>query len=159
MNIFYLHSDPGLAAMALGDKHVLKMIVETAQILSTAHHILDKVPYDAGYYLPTHANHPSVKWARKSNNNYNWLFYHFTYLLDEYEYRYGKVHKCRQKMALLMRPPKNIPIGPKTQPPCCMPNEYKISKDAVTNYRQYYKLGKTRLHKYTKRAPPAFLTE
>jgi hypothetical protein len=159
MNIFYLHSDPILAAMYMGDKHVVKMVLETAQILSTAHRVLDDVPDDAPFYKTTHVNHPSVMWARECDGNYGWLFYHFVGLLDEYHYRYIKFHKCAKLQAPLMKSPKNIPIGRMTLMPCCMPDEYKISDDPVINYRQYYKIGKAHLHKYTKRTPPAFLSE
>lgn len=144
--------------MAMYDSHVVKMCLETAQILSTAHRMLDNPPVDAPFYRATHINHPSCVWARSSNNNYNWLYYHFVCLLDEYHYRYDKIHGCSKLQSVLQNPPRNIPIGPKTHPPCCMPDEYKISNSAVINYRQYYKYGKSHLHKYTKRQPPAFLT-
>lgn len=158
MNIFYLDSVPLVAAQSMYDRHVVKMCLETAQILSTAHRVLDNPPDSAGYYKATHVNHPSVVWARSSDNNYNWLYYHFICLLNEYTFRYGKVHKCAQMIPILQALPANITIGLKTDPPCCMPDEYKISDSAVINYRQYYKYGKSHLHKYTKRQPPAFLT-
>ena len=157
MNIFYLDRDPNIAAQLMCDSHVVKMCLETAQLLSTAHRVLDNPPATAGFYRATHVNHPSAVWARKTNNNYNWLYYHFGCLLIEYNYRYGKVHGCTKMTRILLSPPRNIPVGPLTTMPCCMPDEYKISKDPVVNYREYYKVGKAHLHKYTKRAPPEWL--
>jgi len=154
------------------DKHVVKMILESAQLLSTAHRILDGQEYTAivgnrkikrwalndarenHMYSATHVNHPSAKWVRESNNNYTWLFCHFHGLLNEYTYRYGKIHKCSSMMEWLSSPPKNIPIGPKTQPPCAMDKIFIISEDAVENYRNYYMAGKSHIHKWTNRKIP-----
>ena len=184
MNIFYLSSDPIAAAQMQVDKHVVKMILETAQLLSTAHRLLDGTEYidkryvegsfppryrnvkrwrladdinDQLMYQATHINHPSAVWCRQSNNNYNWLFYHFVGLMDEYHYRYGKSHACAKLTGCLQSPPMNIPIGPKTQPTPAMDAKYIVSKDSVENYRNYYIHGKSHLHKYTKRQMPEWL--
>ena len=92
MNIFYIDNDPQISAICMVDSHVVKMILETAQMLSTAHRIVDNnnSPY---MYKATHINHPSTKWARETEGNYIWLVSHFKYLGDEYQYRYGKIHK------------------------------------------------------------------
>lgn len=159
MNIFYLDRDPVKAAQYSVDKHVVKMILETAQLLSTAHHVLDGDKAPEGIYKVTHINHPSAKWVRESNNNYNWLYCHFLALLSEYTYRYGKQHKSGQLSEALKNPPFNIPTGYFTDPPPAMDEQYVISKDSVINYRNYYKNGKTHLHKYTRREMPEFLKE
>lgn len=177
MNIFYIDKDPMIAATQMVDKHVVKMILETAQLLSTAHRILDGVEYigasksgrkakrwrlddfrETILYSATHINHPSAVWCRESNNNYTWLYCHFEGLLQEYFYRYGKHHKCSDpdfKFAL-SRMPNNIPVGPLTPVTPAMPDEYKVSC-SVESYRNYYKNGKAHLHKWTKRNKPEWM--
>jgi hypothetical protein len=177
MNIFYIERDPRDCAMSMYDKHVVKMILETAQILSTAHRVLDGVQYielsenrrkikrwkleDEKYenalYKATHVNHPSCVWARASNNNYTWLFCHFDALLDEYHYRYDKHHKCKELVQYLRYPPKNIMIGYLQQPPAAMPQEYIVENDVLSSYRKYYKEGKSHLISYKKREVPEWL--
>ena len=138
MNIFYLHKDPAKAAKLQYNKHVVKMILESAQMLCTAHHHYgngDKVPYKKAHY-----NHPSTIWVRENASNYLWLYRHMLALGDEYTKRYGKQHltitKCYDP---LFRLPPGIPI-PKTlthtQPPQAMPDEYKdeCSLQAYWNY-------------------------
>ena len=159
MNIFYLDPNPKFAAQMQCDKHVVKMILESAQLLSTAKNILD--PENPGPYKTTHKNHPSAVWVRQSGWNYNWLFLHYVALCDEYYYRYGKIHKTASHLQQLSNHPKNIPdtsfinFGP---PPQCMPDEYKIPGDTVLAYRKYYKYGKAHLLKYTKREMPYWAT-
>lgn len=159
MNIFYLDSDPVTAAQMAVDKHVVKMILETAQLLSTAHHVLDGPEVPPAIYKSTHVNHPSAVWARKSNNNYNWLYVHFLALLEEYTFRYGKYHKSGELADVLESPPRNIPVGYFTPPPPAMDEQYIVSQDSVENYRNYYKFGKAHLHKYTRREVPDFLKD
>lgn len=177
MNIFAIESDPIDCAMSMVDKHVVKMILETAQLLSTAHRVLDaehlyfdkskngrnikrwKLPdeRDQHLYSATHVNHPSAVWARASNNNYNWLYCHFCGLLAEYTYRYGKVHKCDAMREWLQYPPRNIPVGYLTPVTPAMPDEYKVPGDSVTSYRNYYRGAKQRMHKWTKREAPEWI--
>lgn len=177
MNIFYIDKDPHNAAKQMVDKHVVKMILETAQLLSTAHRLLDGEEYvgqtatgrkakrwrlpdpelDEVLYQATHINHPSAVWCRETSENYDWLFSHFLGLLDEYNYRYGKKHKCTDMVDALMRLPQNIPLGNFTPVTPAMAEQYIISNDSLENYRNYYRQGKTHLHKWTKRTPPAWL--
>lgn len=176
MNIFALDSDPIKSAQMMVDKHVVKMILETAQLLSTAHRILDGTQYvdktktgrnvkrwrlpDAReniMYSATHINHPSAVWCRASNNNYNWLYCHFLGLLSEYSYRYGKIHKCQSMVESLKNPPFNIRVFYKTPVTPAMPDQYKVPHDSVASYRNYYKHGKTHLHKWTKREVPEWM--
>lgn len=142
MNIFYLHNDPVTCAKWHTDKHVVKMILESAQLLSTAHHELDKEAIVAPIYKSTHKNHPSAIWVRKSVYNYNWLARLLMALCKEYTYRYGKVHKCeREGMVawLYLNSPKNIPYDvPFTEPTPAMPDNVKIPGDSVSSYRNYY---------------------
>ncbi len=136
MNIFYLDKDPTEAARLQCDRHVVKMILETAQLLSTAHVELDgeQVAYKA-----THKNHPSAVWVRESLDHYEWALYHLEALGREYERRYKKVHKTiREHFKALQRPPVALEgTYGFTDPPQCMPDECK-HEDAVVAYQTYY---------------------
>lgn len=155
MNIFFLDKDPKLAAQYHCNSHCCKMILESAQMLSTAHRIIDNNT-DERFYKATHINHPCNKWIRESAWNYVWLFLLFKNLCKEYTYRYNKIHKCESMIPLL----ESVPIGLTnkwmTLPALAMPEEYKTC-DVINSYRQYYKFGKTRLLKYTKRNLPEWL--
>lgn len=157
MNIFYLDQDPNLCAQMMVDKHVVKMILETAQLLSTAHHVLDNST-NGELYKKTHVNHPSSKWARESRANYNWLYLHFRALLNEYQYRYGKVHASARLNVHLKDAPINIPLSEFSSPPCAMDAQYVISSDAIVNYRNYYNKGKRDLHSWKMREKPEWVT-
>lgn len=140
MNIFYLDKDPYIAAQAMTNKHVVKMILESAQLLSTAHHMLDGdgAKYKDKIYKKTHYNHPSAVWVRQSQENYAWLYSHFLALSTEYTKRYDKIHMTYQKLCFYLQPfPKNLPVGKFTQPPQAMPDLYK-NYDSVHAYRMYY---------------------
>lgn len=176
MNIFYLHEDPRQCAQWMVDKHVVKMILETAQLLSTAHRLLDgtesidtssgrkKRVYtlhderDTIFYSATHINHPSAVWARSSVENYNWLVDHLFALSDEYTYRYGKYHMTMDKMGLMIQsPPLNLKEWDWTPMPSCMDEQYKIGDDPIANYRNYYKYGKASMHSWKKRSAPEWI--
>ena len=137
MNIFYLDEDPKLAAIYQYNKHVVKMILESAQMLCTAHHCIMGDDADVPYKI-AHKNHPSTIWARKSGQNYAWLYYHMMALGDEYYVRYGRKHlsitKCEDKLAIL---PGGILQTGFTQPPQCMPDEYK-DECSIQAYWNYY---------------------
>jgi len=156
MNIFYLHKDPMRAAMYQYNKHVVKMILESAQMLCTAHHHYAELnDYDTDYipYKKAHYNHPSTVWVRQNSRNYYWLYHHMLALGDEYKKRYGKKHLSISKCKLpLQYVPTGMPLGgPITQPPQAMPDEYK-HKDSITAYWQYYIHGKCHIaHKNEER--------
>ena len=144
MNIFYLDKDPVVAAQMHCDKHVVKMILESAQMLSTAHRVLDGDEYanETGMYKMAHKNHPSTIWVRSSGMNYMWLYEHMRALMDEYTYRYGKHHATERLNGPLFDPPNNISWKRHkgtcfSDPPMCMPEEYKTI-DVVESYRDYY---------------------
>ena len=145
MNIFYLDPNPRTAAQWQCDRHVVKMILESAQMLSTAHRELDGDSWadEVGLYKRTHKNHPSTVWARSSKPQYDWLYEHFYHLCDEYRYRYGKEHLSWQKFGdVLDYAPPSILHTKFEDPPQCMPDEYKVDGDSVAGYRKYYKLDK-----------------
>jgi len=139
VNIFYLDPDPVAAAQMQCDKHVVKMALETAQILST---VL------GGPYKPTHAKHPSVLWAAKQKV---WVKRHLLGLLYEYRHRYGREHACASLVFPLITPSDDEPW---TDPPQCMPEHYH-QPCTVSAYRAYYKGDKARFAKWARgRAAP-----
>lgn len=157
MNIFFLSNDPTEAAQYHGDKHNIKMILEQAQLLSTAHRVLDgDAAVDTSLYKSTHKNHPCAIWVRESASNYTWTYNLFAALCEEYTFRYGKQHKSGllllDKLKIL---PKNIAHIGMTRPALAMPDDYK-SDDPVKAYREYYihdKLKKN-IVQYNKNRPP-----
>jgi hypothetical protein len=177
MNIFAVDQNPYQAAEWLVDRHVVKMVLESCQLLSTAHRILDGTEYvgksktgrnvkrwmlpdidmDLNLYDATHVNHPSAVWCRTTIYNYNWLYQHFVALMNEYTYRYGKVHKCESMSQWLVYPPKNIKIAELTPVSPAMPDEYKVPNDHVESYRNYYRIAKERMHSWKNRNPPPWI--
>jgi len=165
MNIFFLDFCARLAAEYHCDKHVVKMILETAQLLYSAHWVLDgEVNLPANAYKKTHANHPCAIWTRQSLANYEWLADLGWFLCKEYQYRYGehKQHKTEWHIVWLR---EHAPVGAPsigiTQIPLAMPVEYK-KRHPVQSYRTYYIENKLKLRgivNYTKRPPPPFLNE
>lgn len=147
MNIFVLDSNPILAAMYQVDKHVVKMPLETAQLLCTAHHGYNQVPYTV-----THYNHPCAKWVRESLSNYMWLVKHGFALGNEYKYRYGKEHKSIEVIRNLPMPKHLEDKGPSSFP-LAMPDECKTS-DPVESYRNYYMQHKRTLATWRFRNQP-----
>ena len=144
MNIFYLHPDPLTAPRYMYDRHVVKMILESAQMLCTAHHEcgsgLREIPYK-----PTHKNHPSAVWARSSGSQYLWLYQHFVGLCHEYTRRYGKIHASDIKCTEVLRAfPSGLTVGDFSAPPQCMPDEYKC-ESSLEAYWRYYINAKSHL--------------
>ena len=147
MNIFYLHPNPQTAARMHCDKHCVKMILEYAQLLSTAHRVLDGDDANPNLYKIAHKNHPSTIWTRSSKQHYKWLFRLFRKLNIEYGSRYGKVLKSWEKLnGILKFPPKSIKDNGWVDPPQCMPDYCKKS-DTVEAYRNYYILENRTTHK------------
>ena len=145
MNIFYFDEDPWRAAEMQPDKMLVKMPLETAQMLCTAHRILDGDGYadEVGLYQKAYMNHPCTIWARETSGNYNWLVDHFLALSLEYYYRYDKDHASYEKLAWsLTSLPQNIVTGPMTPVALAMPDEYKCD-DPIESYRKYCIAEKT----------------
>tara|TARA_B100001250_G_scaffold359928_1_gene337092 strand:+ start:332 stop:796 length:465 start_codon:yes stop_codon:yes gene_type:complete len=149
MNIFILDQNPKIAATMLCDKHVVKMIVETAQILCTVSHGLG---YVEAPYRATHKNHPCTLWVAKSRENWNWLLEHGLEMCAEYTKRYGKIHKSQAVIewcAKIPNPPKWDKLTPFAQ---AMPVQYKDSNPVVA-YRNYYKGEKSSFAKWKTQSP------
>jgi len=146
MNIFYLDSDPVKAAQVQYNKHVVKMILESAQILCTAHHHYAELLAQDDSYIPykkAHYNHPSTIWCRENSEQYLWLYNHMIALGNEYTKRYNKIHLTITKCAdILQATPAGIPLGTFEEPPQCMPDQYKVAGCSVTAYWNYYEQEK-----------------
>ena len=156
MNIFALDNNPRIAAEYHCDKHVVKMILESAQLLSTAHRVLDgdELADFNRMYKATHKNHPSAIWVRASAANYEWTWELLVWLCKEYTYRYGKVHKVERVklMILLGKPPRNISWDTGSAVSdfaLAMPDDCKFS-DSVESYRAYYNKHKHTIAKWNK---------
>ena len=172
MNIFYLHKDPKTCAEMHCDKHVVKMILEYAQLLSTAHRVLDGDEWAdrVGLYKATHKNHPSAVWARESAGNYFWLNKWFQELCKEYTKRYDKIHGSQIRLgdhlcvlpSFLWHLPENkgfqgIETG-LTEPPQCMPDHCKVEDDAIMGYRNYYIREKSYMARWNFTPEPIWYT-
>jgi hypothetical protein len=148
MNIFYLSHKPSRCARWHCDKHVVKMILETAQLLYTAHWVLSITPdfttapyrvktHEPGYLSIKNKKHPCAVWVRESLDNYVWL--------------------CQLGIALCKFPPPELQPTGWTLPPMAMPEEYR-NKNPLIAYRAYYRVGKKHILTYTKRSRPHWLS-
>lgn len=157
MNIFYLDHDPERAAMFMHDKHVVKMCLETAQILCTVYDRYGLI----SKYKPTHENHPCVLWAGDHVEHYEWLVKHGLALCLEYQHRYNKEHACWSVIMQVHNPPAALRarVRARKMPPQCMPDEYKIPGKTVESYRAYYLGAKVANQNWTKRARPNFVIQ
>ncbi len=167
MNIFALSRCAQTSAEWLCDKHVVKMILETGQMLSTAHHVLESEHLGKyKYYEPAYVNHPCTVWARTSHANYMWLYEHFERLCQLYEEIYNRTHKTWVKLhiACRMSPFKltgkfktpNSDVLDLTEFPQCMPDQYKDTDPHVA-YRRYYIGEKLHFAEYKSRKIPAWI--
>jgi hypothetical protein len=164
MNIFFLDPNPKICAEMHVDKHVCKMVIEYAQLLSTTHRVLDGEMYigktvnnrnikrwrllddrEARLMKPTMMNHPSAIWLRQSRENYIWLYNMWCELQKEFTYRYGKIHATARLLPDLARVPDNCPVGKFTEPTPAMPDECKILGNSLKSYHIYYVTKKEHL--------------
>ena len=182
MNIFFLHRDTEQAAKEHVDKHVVKMIVEYAQLLSTAHRMLDGIEYtdyskngrkikryrlenpnkEKVIYKARHYNHPSAVWVRENRLHYQWLYRLFKKLGHEYTHRYGKIHSTNLLLnQLLEDSPTNIPVIDWKDPPPAMKHypDCIVPGDSLQSYKNYYIVAKAYFAKWSKRETPQWFTE
>ena len=173
MNIFILNEDPVIAAQEQCDKHVVKMIVESAQMLSTVHRMVDGVmerrPSKSGsmlqywklndkrediLYKACHFNHPSTIWTREGSYNYTWHYKHFIALCDEYTYRYGKVHSTDTKLRKILKSlPNNIKTGKTPFKLAMGSNPECMLEDPVESYRRFYETKQKRFNMVWSKRP------
>jgi len=152
MNIFVLDSDPEACARAHVDKHVVKMPLETAQMLCT----ITRQHGGEARYQATHLHHPCTRWAGESTGNYAWLVQLGLALCAEYTYRYGKRHASGKVIREMAPLPQELRIAPRGAFALAMPEEYKKT-DAVESYRDYYRGEKQHLHSWKKKAAPLWI--
>lgn len=150
MNIFYLDQCPIKAAEYALDKHVVKMPLETAQILCSA--------FESAPYRRTHYKHPSSIWARSTKANYEWLIKHGIALCEEYKHRYGKEHKSRAVIEWCQERINELSFQKNefTEPPQCMPDDAKATT-SVEGYRNYYVKYKSYIFSWKNRQHPHWI--
>jgi hypothetical protein len=149
MNIFFLDFDTKKCAEYHCDKHVVKMILETAQLLCSTHWVIGS---EAPYKL-SHKNHPCSIWVRENLSNYLYLCDLGLELCKEYTYRYGKRHKSQDVIEWCLTNKPNISDTEFTEPPKAMPDEYKVS-NVIESYRNYYIGAKKDFAKWKNRDVP-----
>jgi len=179
VNIFYLDKDPVNSAKLHCDKHVVKMIIEYAQMLSTAHRMLDGTQYtdassgrriqrwkldnsnmDGVLYKASHINHPSAIWVRENAIQYQYMYDLFVACCDEYTFRYHKVHLTDTKLRVLLNEiPDNIKLGQWREPPPAMPDHCKVKGNSLISYHKYYATEKKSFAKWTLREVPTFMEQ
>ena len=152
MNIFYLDRSVIKCAKYHCDKHVVKMILETAQLLCTAHWATG----GTAPYKPTHLNHPSAIWVRQSEENYIWLCMLGRELCHQYTRRYNKIHKTSEILTWCVDNRPDLPKGTFTEPPLAMPDECKIADSAILSYRNYYMTEKRGICTWKNQNPPSW---
>jgi hypothetical protein len=158
MNIFVSDESFVTAATNLDDKRLVKMVLETAQLLATAIHINN----GKASYKPTHINHPATIWVARNKGNYTWLFKHFVALNLEYSFRYNKVHKCAALIKEFLDGVSILPDGDLEQFANCTTNKekgisFKHIENPVEAYKAYLSARwdtDTRTPKWTNRQKP-----
>lgn len=153
MNIFYLDKDLTKCAKYHVNKHIVKMPLETTQILCSAYYFTDQSGFSP--YKKTHPNHPCCVWVRESINNWIWLRELGLELCKEYTYRYGKTYKCEEILRSMTIP--NLPNIPMTPLKCAMDDIYKVSDSPIDNYRNYYNNAKQHLFQWKNRCIPEWV--
>lgn len=158
MNIFRVDNNPKQAAADLCDRHCIKMILESCQMLSTALQVNGFTPEWA--CKPTHINHPCSKWCRETSSNYLWLAEHAKALCDQYTLRYGRIHAYTDKIDRFIEASSIIIVGGETSAPTAMPEQFKqIDGDVVFKYRAYVAGSKFRFAKWKYTPQPHWWSE
>lgn len=159
VNIFYLHPCAAVSATYMHDKHVVKMIVESAQLLSTACQMIG-MQRDTRLYRPSYINHPCAVWTRLSIENFEWLYQHYISLIKIYEFTYNDDHKSADLAKAIREYMVLMPRVPFTEPPLCMPDDCKIyNAPAYVSYRNYYLKHKSKKRHYRRIKPPYWVQE
>lgn len=161
MNIFFLDPDPVRAARYACDAHVCKMVLESAQIMSTVHWVADCSVAESLYggsaiYAPTHPSHPSIRWAARSSSNWRWLRDHCLALSDERLFRFPGYNVHRSTAVALRMPEPGIDDLGLTAFAVGFRSELAYPSDVVQAYRLYYMTEKRHLARWTRRGAPAW---
>ena len=152
MNIFFLDYDPTRAAKMHNDRHCVKMILESAQMLST---VCRENGADAGY-KPCFRNHPCTKWAGESQANFEWLRQLALALNEEYKRRFDNDDDHKSAVVIRNLPTPDLPKRGLTSPAQAMPDSCKHD-DPVKAYREYYRTEKRHLAEWSGRKAPEFM--
>jgi hypothetical protein len=153
MNIFAVDQDPHVAATCLVDRHVVKMILETAQMMCSV------FPEGEAPYRRTHYNHPCGVWTRERIDNYEWLYRHGAALSQEFTFRFNNTHKSSAVIEWCWNNATRSLFrseGHMTPFAQAMPEEFKCA-DPIAAYRYYYRVAKAHLHQWTRRQPPSWI--
>ena len=156
MNLFFIDRCPIKSAQQLCDKHVVKMVLETAQMCSTAMHEWGLAPHFKHIYKPAYINHPMTVWVRDNGYNLAWAVNHGLEIGREYTRRYGKIHKSTAVLAEMDDGWVHDDYDAHTTPPQCMPDEFKCD-DYVEAYRAYYRKDKRYILQWTGRPVPEWI--
>lgn len=154
MNIFALSSDPVRAAKQHCDIHVIKMLVEAAQLLCTCNYV--RGTYKDWMYKPTHVNHPCSIWVRSSATNYLWLLELAEALADEFEFRFGHEHKTA---SVVKRLRARIRCDRTSNPTFCFcgPSEL-VRGTVIDSNRELYRMKSKKFSMvWTRRKVPAWM--
>jgi len=162
MNLFFIDKCPVMSAIQLCDKHVVKMVLETAQMCSTALHewcFEDELILE-GVYKSAYKNHPMTVWVRENDANMAWAVIHGLSIGREYTYRYGKNHKSTAILEniaeYMFHDNFDEDYSLHTTPPQCMPDEFKCD-DYIEAYREYYRKAKSHILQWTGRPTPDWI--
>lgn len=160
MQIFAVDSDPKAAARALGDKHVVKMCLETAQILCTVSWIHGQ----SAPYQPTHVSHPCVRWTSEFAHHWEWVHAHGLELGREYEFRFRRQHASAAVIKSLSRPESIRAPRIRIQVPSFTTRSllprYQRIPDPVSAHRQSYVNEKAHIAIYARgREPPDWIAD
>lgn len=169
MNIFILDKDPAIAARMLCDKHIVKMTLESAQMLCilARYYHTGKECDEAGLYKSTHEKHPCQLWLREHPDNWAWLWHHICALNSSWRLRFkhDEDHKsfdvATHAACLLQKHFDMMWVKPHSPTPFvqCMPDIYKVPGDAVTAYRRYYVGEKLKFAKWTNASEPEWIDD
>ena len=154
MNRFLIDHHPDAIAKSLCDQHIVKMPLEEAQMLCTAlwHHA-PEFAEDCDLYKPVHQKHPCTLWAMHNAGNYRYAYSLYCAMLDEYTYRYGKVHGASKHREALYTGEEYIPEGWQTPHPQCFSGLDHLKTDEqypIKAYREFYKADKLKFARYDK---------
>ena len=150
MNIFVLDTDLTLCARYHCDRHVNKMILESVQILCT---VLNERGFPTPY-RSTHRQHPCVHWVDRSYDNFQWLAELAQALNHEYCFRYGKERDHASIRVLGEIQNHRYESRGLTEFAQAMPDQYKVTGNAVAAYRAYYLGEKSGFARWTRRPSP-----
>lgn len=165
MNLFILSDNKRRSAIFHADRHIVKMPLETAQMLSFAYYHPDL--WDGGIppiimgFSKTHDLHPCSKWIRESVENWKYAAEFGLELYEEYQYRYNQPDKHQRAFQIFhfaLNNPPGLPSKGLTRFAEAMDDKFKISDCPITNYRNYYQNDKSHLFKWKMRQPPYWIT-